>query len=139
MLDSQAWDRLIKGLIRATDEGTLVWEDKKSAAGYGSLTAVRRSALSPLIDERVLRASSKSATYELTADSFGRAPYELTVWEDVADRKTPIGTVKSSTAVQDHSAFHTNLALERLFQRAAASTVDSDAVVDRLLGDLGSD
>lgn len=139
MLDSQAWDRLVKGLLRATDEGTLVWEEKKSAAGYGAMTALSRSALSPLIDQRVLRASSKSVTYELTADSFGRAPYELAVWEEVGDRKTPIGTVKSSTAVHDHNAFRTNITLERLFHRAAASTVDSDAVVDRLLGDLGSD
>jgi len=139
MLDSQAWNRLIQGLVRATDEGTIVWEEKKSAAGYGSLTALSRSALSPLIDQRVLRATSKSATYELTADSFGRAPYELAVWEEVSDRKTPIGTVKSSTAVHDRNAFQTNIALQSLFHRAAASTVDSDAVVDRLLGDLDAD
>lgn len=139
MLDPQAWNRLIKGLVRATDEGTIVWKEAKSAAGYGGVTALGKSALSPLIDQRVLRASSKSVTYELTADSFGRAPYELAVWEEVNDRKTPIGTVKSSTAVRDHNAFQTNLALQSLFHRAAASTIDSDAVVDRLLGDLDAD
>lgn len=91
MLDSQAWNRLIQGLVRATDEGTIVWKEAKYAAGYGGVTALRKSALSPLIDQRVLRASSKSVTYELTADSFGRAPYELAVWEEVNDRKTPMG------------------------------------------------
>lgn len=139
MLDSQAWDRLLKGLIRATDRGDLVWEGKKYAAGYGAATALTRTALSPLIDQRVLRASSKSVIYELTADSFGRPPYELAVWEEVDDRKTPIGTVKSSTAVQVHNSYLRNMDLERLYQSAAASIVDSDAVVDRLLGELGSD
>lgn len=139
MLDSQSWDRLLQGLIRATEKGDLVWEGKKYAAGYGGTTALTRSALSPLIDQRVLRASSKSTTYELTADSFGRPPYELAVWGDVDDRKTPIGTIKSSTSVQVHNSYLRNMSLERLFQLAAASVVDSDAVVDRLLGELGSD
>ncbi|WP_190247193.1 hypothetical protein [Brevibacterium casei] len=139
MLDNGAWSKLISGLTQATEAGKLQWERKETRAGYGGISGIQKTAFSALMDQRVLRARSNKTTYELTADSFGRAPYELTVWDTVDNRKKPIGSTTSSTDVQNRGAVYINSQLERLFKIADSSIEDPDEVVNRLLGDLGTD
>lgn len=140
MLDSDSWQRLVKGLITATENGGLEWSRKQSPAGHGVATTLRLSALHSVLDKRVLRATAEATTYELTADSFGRPPYELAVWREAENKKKPIGALSSSTSVESRDFYQTNILLQRLFRVADTSAEEApDALVDRLLGELGTD
>lgn len=139
MLDTESWKKLISGLIDATERGSLHWDRTKSSGAYGGLTAHQKSAFSSLMDQRVLRADLNDTTYELKSDSFGRAPYELAVWLTNKKQKQPIGTISSSTQVHQRDSYLINSDLERLFRKADSSIEDPEELVNRLLGELGSD
>lgn len=139
MLDTESWSKLITGLIHATERGSINWQRQNTSAAHSGLTSVQRTAFSSLMDQRILRANLNDTTYELKADSFGRAPFELAVWETSEKRKRPIGTVSSSTQVHHRESYLINSKLDRLFKVADSSIEDPEELVNRLLGDLDSD
>jgi hypothetical protein len=135
MLSAKAWSRLIAGLNAATTAGRLKWQayDRR----YGTPTsAVLGSGgiLNFLNRPKVFRASSSGTWYEISSeDAYGRAPYELKIWEYDGTKTNSIGAVKSSTAVSDAASFEVNQGLEQLFAVVDGSVESEDEIVDRLL------
>lgn len=136
MLEVTAWNRLLKGLIDATKRGKLTWtrDSKKSStvAGIG----VFGVGASGIFDKQSLRASTKATTYQLEANSLGRAPFEITV--DLGNGE-PVETLSSTSNITDSEAFELNRQLEKLFRTASSSIVDSEALVEKLLNEIESD
>lgn len=136
MLEVTAWNRLLKGLIDATNRGKLTWtrDNKRSSAvpGIGSFGI----GSSGIFDRLSLRASTKATTYQLEANSLGRSPFEITVDQGNGE---PIESLSSTSNIADPEAFELNRQLERLFRTASSSIVDSEALVEKLLGEIESD
>lgn len=131
MLDNKSWERLLDGLILATERGELEWQRMQAISPFGIATSS-----SFLRDQRVLRAFAKSAMYSISSEGFGSAPYELTVSEKVGQELKEIGSVRSSTMVNMAGTLLMNGKLETLFRKADSTAEDPGAVVDRLLGDF---
>lgn len=136
MLDNDSWSRLLDRLISVTRDGELGWKRKDISSSHSEGSIMKFNILSSFSKQRVLQAATKSAVYELTSDPFGRAPFELAVWEKVNERTKPIDSIKSSASVDVYGNYMLNRKLEQLFKEADSSIENPEEVVDRLLGDF---
>jgi hypothetical protein len=141
MLDDNAWSKLINGLGASTRKGQLRWDAKSTRSGDGAAAfGVERMMADVLNRPEVFMATTKTAVYELASgDGFGRAPFELNVWEFRGLTTHPIGSLKSSTSVGVAQSYKLNQQLEELFKVVNASTETSEQIVDRLLAGLGEE
>lgn len=138
MLTTEAWLRLIDGLVKATRLGGLKW----TVITPGSRPALSRTALElekvlPGDRPRFFEARTSSTRYELLSDDrFGRAPYALRVRERNGQSWNLIGEITSSTNIGDRDRYEINLRLEALFEIVGDTVESADQIVSRLLQDL---
>lgn len=136
LLDRDSWTRLVRGLRNATARGRLEWERRDIRAGEGA-RALGNLILDSMNRPRVFVGLAQDTRYELSsADSFGRAPFELSVWQLEGAKTKAVDSVRSSLDVSDYSALSLNAALQELFQTVDSTTESSAQIVDRLLRDL---
>ncbi|TDP89791.1 hypothetical protein EDF62_3088 [Leucobacter luti] len=135
-LDNKSLLRLLDGTQRATEKQKLRWERVGSATGVG-IAGLQRSVLSAFSSQTVLRAKTNEHLYELVADSYERAPFELTIWQRKSGQAQVVANYRSSTKVTEPEAIQVNRKLEKLFKTASNSIEAPSVVVDRLLQELG--
>ena len=136
MLDVPSQLRLLTGLIKATEEGHLLWESAPRA-GIG-LASVTTAMFDSINRSKVFRATSRGgALYELSSgDMLSRAPFELRIWESRDGKSRLIDSIRSSTNVGASDEYKVNLQLAELFRVVDDSVESGEEIVDRLLGDL---
>lgn len=135
-MDDESWAVLIEGLVEATKVNKLQWGTGSVGAAGAGMHGLRRSALRAVWGSRVWHARSESAVYELSSDTLGRAPFELSVWTMEGDAMTPLASVESSLAQAEPEKQRVNRALDRLGQTISASASKSAQVVEKLLKDF---
>lgn len=141
MLDKDSWLRLIRGLIAATVDGSLRWEESGTPSGNGftiSFAGVGAGASARLGRGRTFAVSTKGASYELSAaNALGQAPHELSVWGREGRKLVALGTLRSSASIGVSNSYELNALLQELYNSVEATIKSSAEIVDRLLDDLG--
>lgn len=130
MFSSKDWDRLIRGLARATENGRLEWAATRGGPGF--------SVESYLRGELIFFAGNAGTVYRLSGTGSGAPPFTLSVSERKLTQLKVIGEVRSQLTGGDDAA-SVNQALELLFGIVAEQTEAGSDVVTRLLEGLGEE
>ena len=137
MLEREDWLKLISGLVLATEERKLDWEPRDHRFADEKIHRIDESVFDrwrPL----VYFATRPSGSYEISsADGYGNAPYELTVWYQKGTKLVPLDRLVSTTDLTNMENRQLNVHLGNLFRIVQITTEDTSDIVSRLLGDLG--
>ncbi|WP_017792999.1 hypothetical protein [Leucobacter salsicius] len=135
-LDHDSWERLLAATIKATETRKLVWREEPIVRGVG-LDGFRQTLLSQLGAPKKFYAVTTSFSYELSADVYGRAPYELTIWNRGGPKPDVLANFKSSSAFNEPSTIEINQKLETLFRIVNGSSERKMKDFEKLLDELG--
>lgn len=135
MLDNHDWNRLIDGLIVATNNGSLRWAEEPTSSS--ALSTALAAAVDAAYRQKMLVASSRRTMYQLSSRPDGSPPYELRIVENENGEARTIDRVRSSTSLSLGGSPAVNGALARLYDAASHGIESGDETVARLLGDLG--